>query len=146
MVQAAPLIVTPEGGQSFNAIFARPGAVFIELSPTTSWLTPPSETQPPRPRSKHYVIVSHYYTLAAAGLRSWVVPVVGVTHSVHTRVSGREAACPASRPNCRFIVPPGKILRIVMREFSVALADFVSLDLLRVRRALGEVRVDWEAR
>ena len=71
---------------------------------------------------------------------------VGVTHSVHTRVSGREAACPASRPNCRFIVPPGKILRIVMREFSVALADFVSLDLLRVRRALGEVRVDWEAR
>ena len=43
-------------------------------------------------------------------------------------------------------MPPGKILRIVMREFSVALADFVSLDLLRVRRALGEVRVDWEAR
>ena len=36
-LEAAPLIVTPEGGQSFNAVFARPGAVLIEIAPAVAW-------------------------------------------------------------------------------------------------------------
>ena len=38
---------------------------------------------------QEYYVVSHYYTFAALGLRSWVVPVVGVHHKVRVGASLR---------------------------------------------------------
>ena len=64
---------------------------------------------------RHYV-VSHYYTFQGLGLRTWVLPVAGVHHRAQL---GRNDAW-NNRP---FVVPPGKLLRIVMREFKVGAQD-----------------------
>jgi len=79
----------------------------IEIAPATVHLGKEGE----RTEERHYV-VSHYYTFEGLGLRTWVLPVEGVHHQSHL---GRKDTW-NNRP---FVVPPGKLLRIVMREFKV---------------------------
>jgi hypothetical protein len=74
LAQDAALIVTPQGGQSFNAVFARRGAVLIELAPAMPMLS-----GTPQGNKLTFDVVSHYFTFAAMGLRAWVLPSVGVS-------------------------------------------------------------------
>jgi hypothetical protein len=97
------LLVSVQGSQSFNAVFARRGVAFIEVVPSLDL----------HPTSNHAF-------LRALGLRVWVLPARGVARTVATSLVPLVVEIPA-------------VLRAAFHAFDVPVAAAGSLILRRPR-------------
>jgi hypothetical protein len=111
LMREAAMIVGPQGSQMFNAVFSRPAASIVEILP---W---PSADSP----SNH--LESNHVLFKALGLRSWVVPVRGVS---------RDAPS-ASAP---FRVETARVGRILLEEAGVPSSHHEALLVAALREAL----------
>jgi hypothetical protein len=103
VIGRAWLLVSVQGSQSFNAVFARRGVAFIEVVPSLDI----------HPTSNHAF-------LRALGLRVWVLPARGVARTVAASLVPLVAEIPA-------------VLRAAFHAFDVPVAAAGSLILRRPR-------------